>query len=230
MDDVQPSIVPASVSGEAENPVTNRYIFAAAAVMAVVYFQKSVVALLERIEQQHYRGQRLAAYRRRHAWKKSDIPHLESLGVNQAARSRMERLEGRGRPVVKPHRPLDATIIKTVSALQSLFDAAASPGQRRQAFKSWPWSDHYVEALYRGEHELAKSRGLKSPSTEAELAVGTALGMSPASVHGICGKIRKMRAEDAESANFPSLTLAEYERWMQTGVNCWDSRLESSTN
>jgi len=231
MDDFQPSIIPALPGSPdpAENPTTDRYIVAALILLAA-HFQKSIVAWLERLEQQHYRGQRLAAYRHRHAWKKSDIPHLESLRVNQAARNRMERLEGRGRPVVKPHRPLDDTIIGTLSALQSLFDTAASPSQRRQAVKLWPWWNHYVEALYRGEHELAKSRGLKSPSTEAELAVGTALGMSPASVHGVCGKIRKMRAEDAESANFPRLTLAEYEEWMRTGINCWNSRLESSTN
>jgi hypothetical protein len=173
MDEFQPSILPASITGETENPVTDPYIFAAV-VLAAAYFQKSIVAWLERLEQQHYRGQRLAAYRRRRAWKKSDIPHLESLGVNQAARNRMERLEGRGRPVVKPHRPLDDTIVRIFGALQSLFDAAAPPSQRRQAFKLWPWWNHCVEALYRGEYELAKSRGLKSPSAEAEIAVGTA--------------------------------------------------------
>jgi hypothetical protein len=230
MDDFRHSVISAlpSTTDQAEKSAMDRHIVAGLILLAA-YFQKSIVAWLERLEQQHYRGQRLAAYRRRHAWKKSDIPHLESLGVNQAARSRMGRLEGRGRPVVKPHRPLDDMIISTVSALQSLFDTAALPSQRRQAFKLWLWWSHYVEALYRGEHEIAKSRGLKSPSTEAELTVGAALGISSASVHSICGKIRKMRAEDAESANFPSLTLAEYEGWMQTGINCWDSRLESST-
>lgn len=223
MDDVQPSIVPAipGSTGEANAQAAGQYVVVGA-VLLIAYFQRSIVAWLGKLEQRHYRGQRLSAYRRRREWKKSDIPHLESLGVTQAARNRMERVSGRGRPVVKPHRPLDSAILETIGTLQPLFDKAASPGQRRQAFKSWPWWDHYVEALYRGEYYLAKGRGLKSPSTEAEDAIGVALGISSASVHGICGRIRKMRADDAESANFPTLTLADYDDWMQTGVCCWD--------
>jgi hypothetical protein len=228
MDHFQPSIVPpmSGIADETETPAADHYIVFAAVALAAAFYSKSIVTWLEGLEQKYYRGQRLAAYRRRHAWKKSDIPRLESLGVNRAARSRMEHLEGRGRPVVRPHRPFDDTIMRAFGAFRALVDTAASPSQRRQAVKLWPWWSHYVEALYRGEHELAKGRRLKSPSTEAELSVGAALGISSASVHGICGKIRKMRAEDPESANFPSLALAEYEEWMRTGKNCWDLRPE----
>lgn len=220
MDNVQPSSV-RGTTREKNAQAAGQYIIAGA-VLLIAHFQKSIIAWLEKLERQHYRGQRLAAYRRRHEWKKGDIPHLESLGVTQAARSRMARVSGRGRPVVKPHRPLDTAILETIGALQPLFDEAALPQQRRQAFKSWRWWDHFVEALYRGEHELAKGRDCKGPSTEAEYAVGAALGISQASVHAICGKMRKMRADDPESANFPRLTLADYERWMQTGICCWD--------
>jgi hypothetical protein len=224
MDEIQPSIMPAlqSVGNDPSEPRMDRYIIFGAVVLGLVFFQKSIMAWLERLEQQNYRGQRLAAYRRRHQWKKSDIPHLKSLNVNVAAQRRLGRLEGLGRPVVKPHRPFDHTILEALSAVQPLFDESASVSQRRQAFKSWPWWSHFVEALYRGEHELAKGQDIRSPSTEAELAVGSALGISPASVHSVCGKIRKMRADDAESANFPSLTLVEYEKWMQTGISCLD--------
>jgi hypothetical protein len=189
-------------------------------VVGLVIFA-SLASWAENIERRHHRAQLLAAYRRRHAWKKSDIPRLKSLDVNSAARRRMERLAGRGRPVVRPHQPLDVAIVEKVAAFRSLVDPDASPNQRRQAIKVWPWWQHYVEALYRGEHALAKGRGTKSASTEAEISVGKALGISSAAVHSICGEIRRMRKDDKGAANFPPMTLAEYESWMETGKDRW---------
>ena len=178
---------------------------------------KTLVTWAQNVERRHHRAQLLDAYRRRKAWKKSDIPRLESLGVNAAARRRMERLAGRGRPVVRPHQPLDVAVVTKFNALRSLFDPEASPEERRQALKLWPWWPHYVEALYRGEYAIAKQRGAKGASVETELTVGKALGISSAAVHSLCGGIRRMRKDDAESANFPAMTLAEFETWMRTG-------------
>jgi hypothetical protein len=192
------------------------------AVGLVIYcLGQTFVSWAEGLERRHHRAQLLAAYRRRHAWKKSDIPHLKSLGVNEAAQRRMERLTGRGRPVVKPLQPLDIAIVEKVSSFQPLFDPEASPAKRRQAFKLWPWWRHHVEALYRGEHTRTKEQGIRSPSLEAEISIGRTLGISAAAVHAICGEIRSMRKEDPESANFPAMTLAEYEQWMETGMRLW---------
>lgn len=177
------------------------------------------------VERQHHRGQLLAAYRRRRQWKKSDIANLQSLGVNRAAQHRMERLEGRGRPVVKPLQPLDVEIVDKLRAFQVLTDPYATPAERRKAFRHWPWWPHYVEALYRGEHGLAKRQGLKSPSIEAEINVGHALGISAAKVHSICGDIRRLRKGDPEAANFPAFTLDEYESWMASADGFAQSRL-----
>jgi len=55
----------------------------------------------------HLRGERLAAYRTRHKWKAGDVRPLLSLGPNEVAQRRMAALNGKGRPVVRPHRPLD---------------------------------------------------------------------------------------------------------------------------
>jgi hypothetical protein len=187
-------------------------------VAVVGVFILAFVRWAEDAGRRYHRGQLLAAYRRRHAWKKSDISHLKSLGVNKAAQSRMERLVGTGRPVVKPHRPLDELIMSKVSAFNALVDKAASVEERRKAFKIWPWWPHYVEALYRGEHSIAKERGIKSPSTEAEFLVGAALGVSSATVHSICGEIRSMRKDDEDSANFPTMTLTEYNNLIEKGM------------
>jgi hypothetical protein len=189
--------------------------------LVIFSFSQAFVSWAENLERRHHRAQLLAAYRRRHAWKRSDIPHLKSLGVNSTARSRMERLAGRGRPVVRPHQPLDVAIITKVSAFRSLVDPDASPDKRRRAFKLWPWWPHYVEAMYRAEHAIAKERGTRAASTEAEILVGRALGISSATVHSICGEIRRMRKDDQGSADFPAMTVAEYENWMETGKGRW---------
>jgi hypothetical protein len=199
-------------------------IWAVAAVIGLVAvaISKALASWADDLERQHNRAELLAAYRRRHDWKKSDLVHLESLNVNASARQRMGRLAGRGRPVVKPHQPLEVTIIEKLNAFSSLVDPEASPAQRRLGLKLWPWWPHFVEALYRGEHVLAKEQRLRNPAQEAEILVGKALGVSSATVHTICGNIRSMRREDADSANFPSMTLAEYEDWMETGVRNWN--------
>jgi hypothetical protein len=217
----------ASVGRQDDEAFSRNVLFGLGMIVVVALFSayQSLEAWAENLERQHRRSQLLAAYRRRHAWKKSDIPHLRSLDVNSAAQHRMKRLVGRGRPVVKPHRPLDAVIINKVEAFQALADPNASPDKRRRAFKQWPWWSHYVEALYRGEHALAKDRGAKGASTEAEIVVGRALGISAATVHSICGEIRRKRKEDSESANFPAMTLAEYEGWMESETSLLEARL-----
>lgn len=183
---------------------------------------QNIVSTLERAERNHYRSQLLGAYKRRNSWKKSDIQHLRSLGVNKWAERRMERLAGKGRPVVRPVQPLEQVIVSQLNALEPLFNSASTPEKRKQAFKRWLWWPHYVEALYRGEHLLAKAEGISGPSDHAERLVGQALGMSPAKVHSICGEIRRMRREDAEFANFSAITLMEYEQWMKSGERIWD--------
>jgi hypothetical protein len=93
-------------------------------------------------------------------------------------------------------------IVTKLSAFQSFVDPDVSPDKRRRAFKTWPWWQHYVEALYRGEHALAKDRGTRSASIEAEESVGRTLGISASTVHTICGGIRRMRKADEGSAKF----------------------------
>lgn len=190
--------------------------------IALIAVSKGVASWAEEMERKHNRAELLLAYRRRRDWKKSDVAHLKSLNVNAVARRRMERLAGRGRPVVKPHQPLEVLILEKVTAFTSLVTPEAASAQRRLAFKMWPWWRHHVEALYRGEHALAKEQCLRNPAQEAEIVVGKALGISSATVHSICGEIRGIRRDDPESANFPPMTLAEYENWMSTGIHRWD--------
>jgi hypothetical protein len=171
-------------------------------IVVLASLKQSPVSWAENLERAYLHAQLLAAYRLRHAWRKSDIPRLKSLGVNSSALTRIERLAGRGRPVVRPYQPLDVAIVTKLSAFQSFVDPDVSPDKRRRAFKTWPWWQHYVEALYRGEHALAKDRGTRSASIEAEESVGRTLGISASTVHTICGGIRRMRKADEGSAKF----------------------------
>lgn len=181
--------------------------------------EQTVISAAKDAECRHHRAQLLAAYRRRHRWKTSDRQRLKSLRPRAAARKRMERLTGKGRPVVTAYQSLAEVIVTKVRAFQILFDPASSPHSRKKAFRHWPWRDHYVEALYRGEYALARAQGAAGPSDHAERLIGSALGMSASSVHSICGHIRRMRKEWEVAANFPAMTLAQHKVWMQTGTH-----------
>ena len=170
-----------------------------------------------KLREAHLRGERLAAYRTRHRWKASDVRPLLSIGVNEAAQRRIAALSGKGRPVVKPHRPLDDLLCDKLTNWSIMVRDDATPNERRRSFRVWPWWKHHVEALYRGELELARADQTRGAHDHAERAVAAALRISQGTVHAICGEIRAMRREDPESANFPPMVLAEYEEWMERG-------------
>lgn len=172
---------------------------------------------VEKAQRDHYRGELLTAYKARRRWKKSDVKPLLSIGVNKHAQRRMAKLQGRGRPVVEQHRPLGAAAVKKLAACMNLFREDATPNERRRAVKEWPWWKHNVEALYRGERELAREKQIKGPHDHAERMVADALRVSQGTVRAICGEIREMRQEDAGSADFPPMLLTEYEGWMEQG-------------
>lgn len=187
----------------------------------VLFIDRTLKAIMEaadHADREHNRAELLQAYRRRHQWKRSDIPRLESLGVNAAARSRMRRLPSRrGRPSVRPHISLAQLILVKANALGTVFDPNITPSSRRRALKNSPWWKHYAEALYRGEREEARATGVPGPADHAERVVGRALGISPSSLRSICRPIRRMRDRHEPCANFPMMTLADYEGWMLTG-------------
>ncbi len=168
-------------------------------------------------QQDHLRGARLAAYRARHRWKAGDVRPLLSIGVNEAAQRRMVGLKGRGRPVVQPHRPLEDMLREKLTICSYLFREDATSDERRRSFKAWPWWKQHVEALYRGELEMARAKQVKEAHAHAERAVADALRMSQGKVHAICGEIRAVRRKDAEAADFPPMMLVEYEDWMEQG-------------
>jgi len=190
-------------------------LFTAALSRAYLAFCDGLQAAARKAEQDHLRGERLAAYRARHRWKAGDVRPLLSIEVNEIAQRRMAALKGRGRPVVRPHRPLGSVLHEKLTTWPCLFREDATPDERRRAFKTWPWWKHHVEALYRGELELARAKRIAGAHDHAERAVASALRMSQGKVHAICGEIRALRREDAKAADFPPMELAEYESWMK---------------
>jgi hypothetical protein len=179
----------------------------------------SFTTWVERMERRHHRGELLAAYKRRHQWKIADIPHLQTLGVNKAAQSRMGRLSSLGRPVVKPHESLEARIMGQLDVFGRLMGPEATERERRRAFRQWPWWKHYVEAFHRHEYQAAKAQHVADASGYAERKVAEALLVSWSTVRAVCVEIRRIRREDPESANFPPMPLAEFSRWMQEGCH-----------
>ena len=119
--------------------------------------------------------------------------------------------------MVKPHRRLEDLLRDKLTNWLIPFRDDATPSERRRSLKVWPWWKHHVEALYRGELERARANQIKTPYDYAERTVADALRISQGKLHAICGEIRAMRREDAESANFPPMVLAEYEEWMEHG-------------
>ena len=172
---------------------------------------------IRQASENHLRGERLAAYRARHQWKRSDIQPLLSIGVNASAQRRMATLQGRGRPVVKMHRPIGEVLFERVALGLNMLRDNATLEERHRYFRKWPWWKHHVEAYYRGELTLARDMGIKAPYDHAERVVGRRLGMSQGSVHAVCGEIRKMRQEDPEYANFPERTLTHYNQLLSNG-------------
>ena len=199
--------------------------FAAVANQVCLALCEAIQAAVLKARRDHLRAERLTAYRRRHEWKAGDVRPLLSIGVNDVARRRMAKLRGRGRPVVHQHRPVESALQNGLAAWPCLFQENATPDHRRRAFRTWPRWKHHVEALYRGEVELARKEWGKGAHDHAERAVAGALRMSQGKVHAICGEVRALRREDADAANFPSMTLAEFEMWMERGK--WPRRLDA---
>jgi hypothetical protein len=179
----------------------------------------TVAWLIQGLEQRYDRGLLLEAYLKRHRWNKSDKSRLNKLPLNDVARRRVDQLSRKGRPTVGPNLSLEEFCKKNMPMLAELFGADVPPNRRKQALKSSRWWPHYVEALYRGEHALAKAHCEPNPSLFAEVKVGNALAISGSTVHTICGQIRCMRNDDPQSADFEPMTLTEFEQWMATGQN-----------
>ena len=185
---------------------------------AMLELRRVIVEAGRDAERKHHRAELLLAYRQRQAWKTGDIPHLKSLGVNDTALRRIATIEGKmGRPVVRPHQPAVEALMSKFLPFWTLVNPKSTPEARRRAFKDTPWFEHHVEALYRGEHDLARTDGTPGPADHAERIVGRALGMSASTVRQVCSRIRRKRKEWDGAANFPSMTLAQFETWMETG-------------
>src|SRR5436309_1007999 len=86
--------ISAPVESRGGQDTSGNYATALLIVIGLMMYQiyQSLEAWAENQERRHNRAQLLAAYRRRRDWKKSDIPHLKSLGVNEVAQRRMESL------------------------------------------------------------------------------------------------------------------------------------------
>jgi hypothetical protein len=68
---------------------------------------------------------------------------------------------------------------------------------------------------------LAKAAGQPDASGHAERVVGKELGIAAGTLHKICSEIRAKRQEWDGAANFPAITLAQYQKWMLAGEWPW---------
>ena len=169
------------------------------------------------IEREHERAELLAVYRLRHRWKASDAPKLRKLKISPVAERRLANLSGRGRPVIAANITPAAKFVQKALHLMTAFKEETSPINRLSSIKKSHWWPHYVEAIYRGEYEALKAKGFSSASEGAEGRIANELGISSAVVRKLCTKIRKLKCEDSDAANFPSARLSDFMDWIQSG-------------
>ena len=200
--------------------------FAAVGTMLVQIqeLKKALIARAEQADIDDRRQQLLVAYKSRHAWRSSDVHALRSLGACDAALRRACRRRGRGRPHVRRYTPTGTVIARRLTMALRLFAENATEKQRRESFFVWPWWKHNVEALYRGELHACQMANARGAYDMAEHAVAAALRISVGRVHAVCSEIRAIRRDDESMANFPSMMVSEFERWMKTGVPPLHSR------
>lgn len=194
--------------------------------LAIVVLIAFVVLYLlggcEAARESHRKRALLKAYRRRHRWKKADIPRLRRLGVSDDAMRLIERmasdkLGGRGRGVVDEFQAIGDGFEAEVEKVWSLIDPTTSARERVSVLRQTELLPDVAEALYRGEHTLARKAGQKSPAEVAEQRVAACLGLSQARVHKLCGKVRHNR-RSSEAAKEPDpLSVHEFESWSATG-------------
>ncbi len=171
---------------------------------------------VEVLDQANERAKLLAAYRLRHRWKASDIAKLRQLKLSPVAERRIALLEGLGRPVITRATPA-SKFAQKAAAMMPVLNEQTSPSHRLASIKHTHWWLHYVEAIYRGEYEAIKAQGLGSPADKAEEIIAENLGISSSVVRKLCTKVRRMRSDDFESANFPSSRICNFMNWMRTG-------------
>jgi hypothetical protein len=179
-----------------------------------------------RAEEEHLRKARLRAYRNRHRWRKADIPRLLKLGVNIAAQRRMARIlesKSSGRGVVGEYISLFDTLCFWERQFQEFGTASMHPNSRLAFIKTTPWWPNFVEAMYRAKlaalqedrHHQIQEYGRGKRSEHAEQAVADIVGLSSATVHAICQKVREKQKHGAPKD--PALSISEFQRVLETG-------------
>lgn len=177
----------------------------------------SLLAVLEElIDREHERAKLLAAYRLRHRWKASDAARLRQLKLSPVAERRVAQLAGRGRPIVT-HATSASNFLQKAWHLMTALDEEALPSDRLAAIKKTHWWPHYVEAVYRGEYEAVKAEGSESAAATTEERIAKDLRISSAVVRKLCTKIRKMRGEGPDNANFPPARIYDFMDWIESG-------------
>ena len=133
------------------------------------------------------------------------------------AARRAARLSGRGRPVVAAHTDAVTGLAIKILPLIVAFQAKATRKERLLAIKYLVWWPHYVETVYRGEYAIAKANGLSRPTEATEENIADALCISSAVVRKLCIKVRQLRQEGPEAADFPPGALGGFLEWIEEG-------------
>jgi hypothetical protein len=211
-----PAAAPGQFCADPSSPLSFREL------LAIVFREWPV------LEEAHRNGARLRAYRKRHHWRKADVVRLLNLGVNKAAQQRMARMlqsKSPGRGVVIPYIPLCESILIWARQFQEFGAPATHPNIRLAFLKSTPWWPNFIEMMYRAELAVLQQDrrrhvqefGREKPSELAECAVSEVVGLSPASVHALCRRVRHERKHGPPKD--PALPVSEFKRVLATGDN-----------
>lgn len=168
----------------------------------------------------HRRAALLHAYRLRRKWRKADARRLHEIGVSASALTHLQRVKAGkspGRGVVQQYEPLGAAISRLAAMVEAACDPKTASYDRIKILKRTPWWPYFVESLYRGERADAKRKGAKEPSVTAERSVADCTGLTDATVHKLCEKVRRERREGNAPPDSPSLRVTEFKAWMLSG-------------
>ena len=172
----------------------------------------------EQAERRYVRLVHWRIYRARRRWKASDRRHLQTYALTNAARLKLTRARGVGRPCVRPYKPFEVLCEEAFGDFGVICDASQPPHLQQQAMKRLPCWPELLEALYRGEWAVARAAGRKSPHESAEFTLAAAFAISPALVRKTCTEARRNhgRAESPLQATTLAEFAAEREGWRLT--------------
>jgi hypothetical protein len=190
----------------------------AGAITAVATLLNRLITSLEQARENHKRRAKLDAYQVRNSWKASDKNKIEQLDPSDAVRRRLERLSGRGRPVIKDYVSLDNGIRNALFAINQFYGPATSPQLRLMILKKTPWLPHFIDAVYSTEHAAIRARTRRHAAEDAKERTREVFRTDRDTVkRAVTAARAERRRHGWDRDKVLEMSAKDFECWLQTG-------------